>query len=396
MKRDCLCLFLILLSNIALLGQTPHKKGEVHDSVPVNGAPKETFALYLPLSFSNQELSSIVFVFDPAGRGAAGIQPFIPASEKYGHILICSNNSRNAPYERNFTIANNLFNHVFSHFNIKEDEMYASGFSGGSRLASAIASLTNKFAGVIGCGAGFSGIKEHMPAAHDYAYVGLCGNRDMNYKEMVENKGFLNLINFNSTLITFDEEHQWPPQEQILRAFDWLNLQKLKKEKPIPIDKFRAQYVKDYELVTRFRAEERLLFEAEQLERMIKDYKGIWDIDSIETQYTRLLKSKPLKRKLAQLGKTLEQERKWVMAWDKRLREDFAQPQKVNWEWWKKELGKLDKLKDKDNTEAQNMVYRIRFDLFVRLYSRKNELIHAQSSAQSTFIDRFIDLLKSD
>ena len=385
--------FLLFFLCTSLLGQNNYERGVILDSLEVAGDTNETFALYLPENFSSQALSSIVFIFDPAARGAAGIQAFISASEKYGHILICSNNSRNAPYERNFAVANNLFNHIFSHFNIKENEMYLAGFSGGSRLASAIASLTNKFAGVIGCGAGFSGIKEHMPAAHDYAYVGLCGNRDMNYKEMVENKGYLNLVNFNSTLITFDEEHKWPPQEQILRAFDWLNLQKLKKQQPIPVDKIRAQYLKDYQLIKQYRKEEQLLFEAEQLERIIKDYKGVLSIDSLQQQYIQLLKSKSVKKKLRAVENALDLERKWVGKLDAQLQKDFSSPERTNWSWWKKELKNLDQLKDKDNEEIQNMVYRIQFDLFVRVYSRKNELIHAQSNAQSRYIDAFLELL---
>ncbi|MCL6266604.1 hypothetical protein [Flagellimonas myxillae] len=384
---------LILFLGWSLHGQELPAIGKVHDSIVVDGDPNETFALYLPNSFSKKIPSSIVFVFDPAARGAVGVQTFIPAAEKYGHILVCSNNSRNAPYERNFEIANRLFNHIFAHFNIDEDSIYATGFSGGARLATAIASLTDKFAGVIGCGAGFSGIREYMPGAQRYAYVGLCGDRDMNYKEMLENKGYLNLIQFNGTLVTYDGEHRWPPETQILRAFDWLQLQKLKKERPVPMAQIQRAYQRDSELLMQFREEGSLLFEAEQHERMVKDYAGILEVDSLKVQYAALLNSKVLKQQLEAVETALEKEREWVGKLDTQLQRDLMIPDKTNWNWWKKELGKLEKLKDKGGQEMQKMVFRIRFDLFVRAYSRKNELLHQQSTAQSKWIDTLLELL---
>ncbi|MEM9648867.1 MAG: hypothetical protein AAF969_10315 [Bacteroidota bacterium] len=384
-----------VLLGLFLNAQTEFEVSKIHDSISVKGSPNETFALYLPGSFSSDRLSPIVFIFDPGARGTVGIAPFIPASEKYGHILVCSNNSRNAPYDVNFTIANNLFNHIFSNFNIKEDEMYASGFSGGSRLASAIASLTDQFDGVIGCGAGFSGIQEHMPAAHKYAYVGMCGDRDMNYKEMIENKNYLNLIQFKSTLISYDGEHAWPPPEQMLRAFDWLYLERVKREKTVSGKSVLEYYGSDHEKLDEFRDSDKLLFEAEQLERMVKSYEGVLDIDSLKQQYASLTASKRLKNQLTHLESLLDTERKWVGKLDAQLLKDLKNPKKVKWSWWEKELEKLEKLRSKDDSETEKMIFRIRFDLFVRLYSRQNPQMRKQYPEKSKFIDEFLTLLRS-
>nr|WP_299386249.1 hypothetical protein [Allomuricauda sp.] len=385
---------LVLFMGHGLIAQKDYQTGVIHDSIVIKGVQNENFALYLPKSYSPEELNSIIFIFDPAARGAAAIQSFIPTAEKYGHILVCSNNSRNAPYERNFAIANNLFGHVFSSFNISEDEIYASGFSGGSRLATAIASLTNKFAGVVGCGAGFSGIPGQIPGAQDYVYVGLCGDRDMNYKEMLENKAFLNQIKFNSTLITFDAEHKWPPSEQIIRAFDWIYLQGLKDLKPVPMEEVTSLYLKDHSLLEQFQEAGQMLYEAEQYERMVKDYSPLLEIDSLVQSYATFLRSKELKKAVAAVESAVETERDWVGKLDTQLLQDFAQPKNVNWKWWEKELNKLDKLALDKEPEIGKMAYRIKFDLFVRVYSRKNELLHQQSTAQNQFINDFLELLK--
>ncbi len=367
----------------------------VHDSILVDGTEKETFALYLPNSFNDNQLNSIVFIFEPAARGAIGIDPFIPASEKYGHILVCSNNSRNGPYERNFDIANKIFKHIFSRFRIKESEMYLSGFSGGSRLASSIASLTNKFAGVVGCGAGFSYVQEQMPAAHTYSYVGLCGDRDMNFKEMHENRDYLKLMKFNSTLITYEDEHKWPPQNQILRAFDWLHLQKLKKEAPTS-DQILYQYHADYDLFQQFIATQKLLFAAEQSDRMLKDYKHLLQIDSLSKQHSKLLRSKGYKKEKAEFSNALKREIALANKLRSKLFDGFENPKDVDFNWWEKEFKKLHELVEKDNSnEIRKMAFRVRFELFAQIYSRKNNLLYAQNEAHSKLIDQFIELLRS-
>ncbi len=369
------------------------EKGIVHDSLTVSGTNNETFALYLPKSYQENTLSSIIFIFEPAARGSIGIQPFISASEKYGHILVCSNDSRNGPYERNFDIANNLFTHIFSLFKIQEDEMYLSGFSGGSRLASAIASLTNKFAGVVGCGAGFSYLQEQMPAAQHYAYVGLCGTKDMNYKEMLENKGYLKLIKFNSTLITYDGNHSWPPKKQVLRAFDWLHLQKLKKNGLAKDEAILEQYQSEYNQIQKFKDSLDFLFAAEEYERLIKSYAGVYETDSLAKQLQQLKASKPFKKQTASLTNALKLEKKLSSKLIAQMSSDFENPEKTNFSWWEKELRKVNALAEKQDKEINKMVYRIKFDLFARAYSRKNSLLYSNNKDQVKLIDQFLDII---
>jgi hypothetical protein len=387
--------FLYICSGLvfSISAQTAFTKGVIHDSIPVLGAANESFALYLPERYQENELSSIVFIFDPGARAAIGIGSFIEVSEKYGHILVCSNNSRNGPYERNFDIANNLFNHIFSNFTVKEDEMYISGFSGGSRLASAIASLTNKFAGVIGCGAGFSNIKEHMPSTQNYAYVGLCGDRDMNYRELLENKDYLNLIKFNSTLITYDGDHSWPPPEQISRAFDWLHLQKLKKSTPEGSKEILGLYKSDYDRIGPFKEAGALLYASEQYERILKSYSPMVSVDSLAKQYQELLGSADYKKRLASHTNVLKMERKLAGKLRAQITSDFKNPGETDFGWWEKELNKLNTLKKKKGVEVGKMVYRIKFDLFARAYSRKNALLHSSNKEQAALVDRFLDML---
>ncbi len=383
-------LFLCICFCFSTQAQTTLKKGIVHDSIPVSGTNDETFALYLPEKYKETELNSIVFIFEPAARAAIGIQPFINASEKYGHILVCSNNTRNGSYERNFDITDNLFDHIFTNFNIKEDEMYLSGFSGGSRLASAIATLTNKFTGVIACGAGFSGVPTHIPITQDYAYIGLCGDRDMNYKEMLKNKEYLDSKKFKSTLITYNGNHSWPPSEQISRAFDWLHLQKLKKTNPIESEKILTLYQSDYNRIEQFKTNGELLYASEQYERILKSYNGLVSTDSLVKQYRKLLTSTPYKKQSTSHDKVLKMEIRLSVKFINQMTTDFTNPSKINFGWWEREFKKLNK---KEGVEMQKMVYRLKFDLYARAYSRKKALHYNSNEEQIAIIDRLLKLL---
>ncbi|MBS9461330.1 hypothetical protein KIM67_02830 [Flagellimonas sp. 389] len=369
------------------------EKGKVYDSIPVTGSDTETFALYLPESYVPDNLNPIVFIFEPGGRGSVGVSSFIKASEKYGYIIVCSNDSRNGPYTRNFDIANRLFDTVFARFLIKEDEMYVAGMSGGSRLASAIASLTDRFAGVIACGAGFSGTQEHIPSTQNYAYVGLCGYQDMNYGEMLGNTDYLDLMKFNSTLITFSGEHKWPPQSEIIRAFDWLYLQQLKKSGTLPLDTALKYYTSDYGRIAAFIADKEFLLASEEYERLIQTYNGPIAIDSLKAQLKAFKNSKDYKKQKTTLENALALEGRLKDKLGERLLADFKEPDAANFSWWEKELDKLNKLRTKEDAELKKMVYRLKFSLYVRTYSWKNTLMHTPSEKQSEFIDRFIALL---
>ena len=59
------------------------------------------------MQYEPEKPSPAIFIFEPMARGKIGIQPFISAAEQYGYILICSNNSKNGPYDLNLTLTNN-------------------------------------------------------------------------------------------------------------------------------------------------------------------------------------------------------------------------------------------------------------------------------------------------
>jgi len=340
------------------------QNGKIIDSIIVNKDVKETFSLYLPSQFNASESSPVIFIFEPMARGKVGIYPFIKTAEKYGYILVCSNNSRNGPYEPNFDIANRLFNTIFSTFNVNDKRVYVSGFSGGSRLASAIAVLTNQIQGVVACGAGFSLNKSHLPYKDSFSYAAIIGDEDMNFKEMENTKGFLNRLKIPNELFVYEFNHSWPSQEQILTAFDWLQLEAYKKNiLPINQENIKKSYTSSYKHARNLQKNDQLLYASDEYERILRNYRKYYQLDSITNKLTVLKSNKSFKKEKRSLQSNFKEE---VLLTDKfidRFNEDFKKKQR-NFKWWKSEIKKLNKNIKIAESFEKKMLKRLQYKIF--------------------------------
>ncbi len=379
--------------SLIVAAQLSVKTGVVYDSVPIPGTDKETYALYLPKSFEASQLSPIVLIFEPAARGRIGVEAFIEVSETYGYILVCSNDSKNGPYNRNFDIANRLFTHIFSRFNVYENQIYVAGFSGGSRLATAIACLAENITGVIACGAGFSHLPAHKPTAQNFSYVGLCGNRDMNYSEMVGVNTYLQKLNFNHTMITYDGDHSWPPKEQLLTAFHWLETQgHLKGNKTLPEAELYKSFSYHYNLAADAEKNGRLLEAMEHYVRIVKTYGSLYNIDSIQKNVLELHKRKKYNSNLKALSTAFEKELILSKKLIERFEKDLKNPAKAKLSWWDKELQKLDKYTS-TGSEMKKMVARVKNKVFASAYSRNNPMLYRSNDDQRKFCSAICKLI---
>ncbi len=377
--------------------QHQFEKGVILDSISVEKAEGETFALYLPNSFNPENISSAIFVFDPSGKGRKGIKPFIKASEKYGYLVFCSNNSKNGPYDKNFNIFNNLFLHVTSIFKIKNNDMYLSGFSGGSRIACAIATLTEEFAAVIACGAGFPQVPEYMPSSQEYAYVGICGNRDFNYIEMMANKTVLNRSKFNHTLITNNSKHLWPKEDEILRAFNWLYLQNLNKKKtPVDEEKILNLYQKDYDIILKNEDNNELIFAFENYERLLDSYSPFLKLDSIKAKFDELSQSKTYIEQTKSLSQAFKKETELNHKLLTRFDQDLKNANDKKLIWWEKQFNKLNSTEKSSNLETKNMIFRVMFNVFATVYSAKKLYSKDKNQSQLDYINTLLELLKKE
>jgi hypothetical protein len=341
-----ICLFLLFCfsETQSLYSQNvDFKTGVIIDSVKVKKST-DTFTLYLPKKFNKNEPASIVFIFDPVGRGKAGIKPFIEAAETYNYILVCSNDSKNGPFEVNIDIVNRLFESVFASFSLNEDRIYTAGFSGGSRLASALAVLSKKITGVIACGAGFSSYLLHKPMTREnFSFVGLIGQQDMNYQEMLSAQDWLDGLQIDNELFINGDGHSWPSSGQILKAFDWLELEAFRKnQKPINWFDVNKVYERFYDEASTSESQNKIesaVWEYQRLQRNFVDY---YTLDSISKKVTRL--------KATSEYSTQVKKRRWLKTKEESKRRVFInrfaseikkKTPSHNVKWWQKKLNSL-------------------------------------------------------
>jgi len=329
-------------------------KGKIIDSVFVKNDLKESFTLYIPNNYVASNLSPIVFIFEPAARGITGIRPFIKAAEKYGYILVCSNNSKNGPFDKNFEITNRLFEKVFSDFKLDPKRIYTAGFSGGARLASAIAVLTKKIQGVIACGAGLSNVPDHLPRKESFSYAAIVGDEDMNLLEMHSTK-------------EYEIKHKWPTQEQILRAFDWLQLEAYKKEIiPINYIVIKKNYTSFYNKARQLEKNNKLLYAKEEYSRIIENFNTYYTLDSISNRLNDLNENKNLIHKKKVLKSIFQEEIELTQMYSTRFRNDLKK-KKVSLKWWESKINKLKKEETEASVEKKKMIYRLQVKIYAMI-----------------------------
>lgn len=359
--------------------------GEIVDSIAVSKTSNETFALYLPSNYKPNTLSPIVFIFDPAARGKIGIHPFIKAAEKYNYILICSNDSKNGPYDQNFAIASRLFDHIFSNFNINPKRIYTAGFSGGARLASSIAVSNEHIQGVIACGAGIASSQILFHNDLHFSYAAIVGDQDMNLLEMYETRDYITKFKVSNALFVYDMDHKWPSQEQILEALDWMQLEAYKKGLTKRNDDIiKSSYNSFYKKARKLESAHKLVYAQELYKGIIKNFNFYYQLDSIKEKLKALKVNKALLKEKKELEGIFEQERSLSKMFVDRFYTDIDKS-KPKLKWWESEINKLKKQENAASNNKKKMLSRLQYKIFATAIEEVNLNQIDKNSNQAIF-----------
>jgi tetratricopeptide (TPR) repeat protein len=280
--------------------ELPNQLGKINESVVVQSHPDESYALFLPNSYKREQAWPTIFCLDPRGRGKSAIARFVPAAEKYGYIVICSNNSRNGlDWNTISQIFTDLWDDTHSRLSIDEKRTYGAGFSGGSRLAATFASRCRGcLAGVIGCGAGFPG--DIAPDAKTtFAYFGLVGVDDFNFGEMWQLEKKFSQLPAPYQFQTFSGGHEWPPPEKIEQAIAWLTLLAMKngltvKDNNAIEDQFASRMTAADQLL----ALQQYVDAQRSLSSMVRDFNDLREVKTVVAKLNQLNDSEELKKEI--------------------------------------------------------------------------------------------------
>jgi dienelactone hydrolase len=278
----------------------PLPAGEIIEGVVCANDPAQSYALYLPSSYTASKTWPIIYAFDPLAYGKTPVKLYREAAEKYGFIVAGSNNSRNfSGAETNKAILA-VWQDTHDRLSLDPRRIYATGFSGGARAATSMALRCAgcQIAGVIAHGAGY-------PASVDasqkvsFIYFVAVGDQDFNWPEIMELRRKKEEAGAAYRVRVFPGEHQWAPGAVIEEAIEWIQLKAMQSGTQARdvafIDRLFAEVQQEVE-----QAEQRhdAFAELEAYQSLASDFNGLKNVSQYEEKLASLKKSPELKQAL--------------------------------------------------------------------------------------------------
>jgi predicted esterase len=184
--------------------------------------PRESYALYLPAAYTPAKRWPIIYLFDPGGRGRRPVDLYNEIGARYGFILAGSNNSRNFSSDQSKAVKT-IWEDTHARLSLDEHRSYASGFSGGARVAGAMAlSSQGQVAGVIAHGAGYPSSK--AGSKDDLPYFFAVGNEDFNWPEVINIRREREALGLPYRVRVYPGKHQWAPGAVMEEAVQYMNV----------------------------------------------------------------------------------------------------------------------------------------------------------------------------
>ncbi|HJZ74597.1 MAG TPA: hypothetical protein VKE51_22830 [Vicinamibacterales bacterium] len=270
----------------------PLPRGTIIDSVTCADDSTQSYALYLPSSYSPDRAWSLLIAFHPAARGRAMVETYQAAAERYGYIVAGSNSSRNGPVAVSAASVRAMSGDLGQRFAIDADRIYLTGLSGGARIALQVALGNRNIAGVIASSAGYPDSKPRSSLT--FPIFGTAGTDDFNYIEMRQLDRKLTTPHH---LEVFNGGHALPPDSVALDAIEWMELQAMKSgRKPkddAVIDRLLEKRRKRIAESTDAAATVHLL------EALADDFKGLRDVTAEASRARELARQPEVKKALS-------------------------------------------------------------------------------------------------
>ncbi|HEY6309118.1 MAG TPA: hypothetical protein VI488_21960 [Candidatus Angelobacter sp.] len=277
----------------------PTARGTVVSRVACLDDPIQSYAVYLPSHYTTDRTWPILYAFDPFARGKTAVDVYKDAAEKYGYIVVGSNNSKNGPSAVQLAAAQALWLDTHRRFSIDKNRVYTTGLSGGARVATSFAlyCYTCSVAGVIAHGAGYPIMQSQKPPANDrLVYYAIVGDEDFNYPEIMALRKKKEEAGAACKVKIYPGPHQWAPPEVVAGAMEWLELKAMQAgtEKP---DRAFVHKIFESTQAEAAQAEQRgdVLSQYYALRSLVEDFKGLEDTTQFAGKLAQVKGSKALK-----------------------------------------------------------------------------------------------------
>ncbi len=281
---------------LSLAAVTAGDAGELIADVSTRADADQSYALYLPPGYTPDSPAPILYCFEPRSRGVLCVELFRAAAKRHGYIIASSNNSRSdGPMEPNIAAMKALWKDTHERLAIDDTRVYATGFSGGARVANIMGQVLG-IAGVIAVGGGYP---PSAPPRRDipFDFFALVGEHDFNYYELRRLDRTLDQLALPHRIDVFPGRHQWAPADRCETALEWMELRAMRRElRPVDPDQV-GQWWREWNAeAAALEASGRLLRAERRYRSLARDFDGMLDVSAAEAAAERLAGNKDLKR----------------------------------------------------------------------------------------------------
>lgn len=283
--------------------------GKIVEKVICAKSPTQSYAVYVPSNYTPARAWPILYAFDPAARGNLPVNRFQEAAEKYGWIIVGSNNSQNGSMQQSLDAWVAMWDDTHQRFVIDGRRVYLTGFSGGARVAVYFArSCRDCIAGVIACGAGFpQGIS---PAADlHFTLFAIAGFDDFNFPEIRNLDEALAKAGLTHRIEFFDGRHDWPPAALATESVEWMELQAIKSGKLQRNDKVIDEiWQKEIQRAKAFEESRRTLDAYHVYAGLVESFDGLREVNEFKEKARMLADSREVKDALRDERRQLDKQ----------------------------------------------------------------------------------------
>jgi len=213
--------YLEALEKPAVNHELPFEYGAVSQEQKLSKDDTVSYYMYVPKSLKSAHSWPVLFVFNPGGGSPETLNRYIPGATRNGWALVVSVQSKNGEKRPPEEIVYPMVDEVIARFPIDDKRVYASGHSGGTRVAGLLGEHMKKkgFAGLLANGAGVGYDRVYMQSPKSSIYA-LCGSNCFNRWDMPKSLDQISCK--NKKLVLFPGNHDWASEAYMTEGMSML------------------------------------------------------------------------------------------------------------------------------------------------------------------------------